>query len=273
LTILPRIITDLVAHTGDSTSARRDEAETLMLRACHMARVTCNLLGHHDLGWTAVHRELVSAQQVGSPQLIAASAWDLCGVWLHETSLEPAKDVALAALDRIEEHVADGGTHILSLWGALHLRAAIAYSRLWRKEDAESHLAEAEQIARALPADGNVFQTQFNLVNTRIHAVEVSLELGRPRDVASQSETVAVGEIGSLERQAHYWTCTAAGLAMNRKENQAVEALLRADRIAPQHVRNRPLVRNLVRDLLSSTGHSHAREVKALAGRMALDAS
>jgi integrase len=39
------------------------------------------------------------------------------------------------------------------------------------------------------------------------------------------------------------------------KEDEAVEALLRADRIAPQHVRNRPLVCNLVRDLRGSGKH------------------
>jgi len=109
------------------------------------------------------------------------------------------------------------------------------------------------------------------MVNTRIHAVEISLELGRPRDVASRAELVVIDGIGSLERQAHYWTCTAAGLSMNRKDDQAAEALLRADKIAPQHVRNRPLVRNLVRDLLGSTGHSHGREIRALATRMALE--
>ncbi|MFB9963844.1 helix-turn-helix domain-containing protein [Sinosporangium siamense] len=67
--VLPQIITDLLLITSDS-SADRDRAEALMLRACHMARVTSNLLGHHDLGWTAVQRELVAAQQVGAPDLV-----------------------------------------------------------------------------------------------------------------------------------------------------------------------------------------------------------
>jgi hypothetical protein len=42
-----------------------------------------------------------------------------------------------------------------------------------------------------------VFQTQFNRVNTRIHAVKISLELGRPRDIASRVEQVQVSEIAS----------------------------------------------------------------------------
>ncbi|SEG31270.1 Helix-turn-helix domain-containing protein [Thermomonospora echinospora] len=269
--ILPKIINDLTLHTAGLTGADRDRAEALMLRACHMARVTSNLLGHHDLGWTAVQRELVAAERVGSPELVAASAWDLCGVWLHETALDGAKSAALAALDDIDEHMGAGDPNLRALWGALHLRAAVAYSRLLDRQEAESHLSEAQRVAEELPADGNVFQTQFNRVNTRIHAVEISLELGRPREVTSRAEQVEVSEIASGERQAHYWTCRAAGMAMNRKEDKAVEALLTADRIAPQHVRNRPLVRNLVRDLRSSGRHSKGPQIRALAARMRLD--
>ncbi|WP_165495239.1 helix-turn-helix domain-containing protein [Actinomadura roseirufa] len=269
--ILPQIISDLTLHTADRNSPDRDRAEALMLRACHMGRVTANLLGHHDLGWTAVQRELVAAERVGAPELVAASAWDLCGVWLHEASLDGAKSAALAALDDIDEHVGTGSASLQALWGALHLRAAIAYSRLLHRQEAEGHLREAERVAEGLPSNGNVFQTQFNRVNTRIHALEISLELGRPRDVVTRAEQVEISDIASGERQAHYWTCRAAGMAMNRKEDKAVDALLTADRIAPQHVRNRPLVRNLVRDLRSSGRHSKGPEVRALAARMRLD--
>ncbi|MEV0614823.1 helix-turn-helix transcriptional regulator [Nonomuraea sp. NPDC050404] len=266
--VLPGILTDLIAITGDS-SADRDRAEALMLRACHMARVSSNLLGHHDLGWTAVQRELVAAQQVGAPDLVAAASWDLCGVWLHEAQNDPAKDAALSALNRIEPHVGESDT-VKAMWGALHLRAAVAYSRLWDQREAEGHLEEARRVAGALPRDGNAFQTQFNQVNTTIHAVEVSMELGRPREVITRADQVEIAQIASSERQAHYWTCTAAGYHMNRKDNQAADALLRADRIAPQHVRNRPLVRNIVRDLRDSGNLHRQREILNLAKVMRL---
>lgn len=89
--------------------------------------------------------------------------------------------------------------------------------------------------------------------------------------MASRVGQVEVAEIASRERQAHYWTCRAAGMAMNRKEDKAVDARLIADRIAPQHVRNRPLARNLVRDLRSSGRHSKGPQVRALAVRMGLN--
>ncbi|MEU9015855.1 helix-turn-helix transcriptional regulator [Streptomyces sp. NPDC048479] len=268
--VLPQILRDLIVLCDalDGDDARR--AEALMLRSSHMARVSSNLLGHHDLGWSAVQRELVAAERADSPVLQAAARWDLCGVWLHEGELTAARDMAVRALDDLEPHMATAGGSVQSLWGAMHLRAAVAWSRLWDRSEAESHLTEARRVAADLPDDGNVFQTQFNAVNTEIHSVEISLELGHPRDVVSRAELVDVMHIASGERQSHFWVCTAAGQMMNGKVGPAAEAILRADAIAPQHVRNRPIARNLVDDLRSSDRHSRAEEVRRLAGRMKL---
>ena len=235
-----------------------------------MARVSSNLLGHHDLGWSAVQRELVAAERAESPTLKAAARWDLCGVWLHEGELGSARDMALRALDDLEPHLGSAGHEVRSLWGAMHLRAAVAWSRLWDRTEAESHLAEARQVAAGLPAEGNVFQTQFNAVNAEIHSVEVSLELGHPRDVLSKAQLVDVARIASGERQSHFWVVTAAGQMMNGKFDLAAKAVLTADAIAPQHVRNRPIARNLVDDLRSTDRHSQAESIRRLAGQMKL---
>jgi transcriptional regulator with XRE-family HTH domain len=268
--VLPQILRDLIVLCDAAEGDDARKAEALMLRSSHMARVSSNLLGHHDLGWSAVQRELVAAERAESPILQAAARWDLCGVWLHEGELGAARDMAVRALDDLEPHMASAGVPVRSLWGAMHLRAAVAWSRLWDRTEAESHLVEARRVANDLPTDGNVFQTQFNAVNAEIHSVEVSLELGHPRDVVSRSELVDVVHIASGERQSHFWVCTAAGQMMNGKVGPAADAILRADAIAPQHVRNRPIARNLVDDLRSSDRHSRAEEVRRLAGRMKL---
>ncbi|MFI6663236.1 multiprotein-bridging factor 1 family protein [Streptomyces sp. NPDC050523] len=268
--VLPQILRDLVVLCDVSEGEDVLRAEALMLRASHMARVSSNLLGHHDLGWSAVQRELVAAERAESPVLQAAARWDLCGVWLHEGALGAARDMARKALDDLEPHLATDDLTVRALWGAMHLRAAVAWSRLWDRSEAESHLNEARQAAAGVSEDGNTFQTQFNAVNTEIHSVEVSLELGHPRDVLSRAELVNVARIASGERQSHFWVCTAAGQMMNRKPGLAADAILKADAIAPQHVRNRPLARNLVDDLRSTDKHSHSAEIRRLATSMKL---
>lgn len=268
--VLPQILRDLVVLCDVAEGEDVPRAEALMLRSSHMARVSSNLLGHHDLGWSAVQRELVAAERAESPLLRAAARWDLCGVWLHEGELGAARDMARRALDDLEPHIAAGNQSVRALWGAMHLRAAVAWSRLWDRVEAQSHLDEARQVAAALPDDGNVFQTQFNAVNTQIHSVEVSLELGRPRDVSSRAELVDIMRIASGERQSHFWVCTAAGHMMNGKPGPAADAILQADSIAPQHVRNRPIARNLVDDLRSTDRHARTEEIRRLARHMKL---
>ncbi|MER6130749.1 helix-turn-helix transcriptional regulator [Streptomyces sp. NPDC001815] len=268
--VLPQTLRDLVVLCDVAEGEDVPRAESLMLRASHMARVSSNLLGHHDLGWNAVQRELVAAERADSPVLLAAARWDLCGVWLHAGELGAARDMARKALDDLEPHVSEANPTVRSLWGAMHLRAAVAWSRLWDRSEAESHLAEARQAAVGLPHDGNAFQTQFNAVNTEIHSVEVSLELGHPRDVLSRAELVNIAGIPSGERQSHFWVCTAAGQMMNGKPAQAADAILRADGVAPQHVRNRPIARNLVDDLRSTDRHSRSEEIRRLATSMKL---
>ncbi|MER6222520.1 helix-turn-helix transcriptional regulator [Streptomyces sp900105755] len=268
--VLPQILRDLIVLCDVAGGDDVPRAEGLMLRASHMARVSSNLLGHHDLGWSAVQRELVAAERAESPVLQAAARWDLCGVWLHEGELGAARDMARKALDDLEPHLANSDQVIRALWGAMHLRAAVAWSRLWDRSEAEMHLDEARQAASGLPADGNVFQTQFNAVNASIHSVEVSLELGHPRDVLSRADLVDIAHIASGERQSHFWVCAAVGQMMNGKAEPAADAILRADAIAPQHVRNRPIARNLVDDLRSTDRHSRSADIRRLATSMKL---
>lgn len=247
--LLPDLVEDLLAVARSSDGVQRDDVDELMLRACHIARVTSNLLGHHDLAWLAVQLQLAAAQRSGSPALVAAAAWDLCGVWLHAGALADAKAVATAAIDELDAVAGGDDEALLALYGAMHLRAAVAYSRLWSTPDARTHLRAAREVATRVTVP-NVFQTMFGQVNVGIHATEVELELGHPADVLREAESVNAAEIESAERQAHFWVVRAVGYAMNRRDDDALRSLTVADGIAAQHVRNRPAARQLVRELL-----------------------
>lgn len=264
--VLPDLIEDLLVASRIADDGQRDEIDELTLRACHIARVTSNLLGHHDLAWIAVQLQLGAAQRSGSPALLAAAAWDLCGVWLHAGSLPDATAVATTAIDDLDDVAGGDDETLLALYGALHLRAAVAFSRSFRTPAAREHIAAAREIAERVSLP-NAFQTMFGTVNVGIHATEVELELGRPADVLREAAAVDPAQIDSAERQAHYWVVRAVGYAMNRKDDEALKALAMADRTAPQHVRNRPMARELVRDLLERE-RSRSDHLRTLAARM-----
>ncbi|MDQ1307962.1 MAG: hypothetical protein QG671_3796 [Actinomycetota bacterium] len=242
----------------------RDAVASLMVRACYIARVMANLTGHHDLAWNALERELASAEMFGAP-VEKAAAWDLCGAWLHAGALEEARNAAVTGLDQLDAYRGAGNPELDSLWGALHLRAAVAYSRLWSTKDARAHV---EQARRVVPVMGNVWQTQFNRPNLAIHEVEIAVELGRPADVVTAAARVPVAEIDSGERLSHFWVCHARGLGMNGQNADSLAALLEAERVADPHVINRPMARELVSDLLTCARRGISPDLRRMAGLM-----
>jgi transcriptional regulator with XRE-family HTH domain len=265
--IMPALVDDVSAALRAAEGPTHDELAALFVRVCHIARVTSDLTGHHDLAWTAVEVEVRTAETLGAPAPFAAATWDLCGVWLHAggDALRSAKAAALEGLDRLDPHVGRDAT-LTALWGAMHLRAAVASSRLWAEADVRSHLAEAARVA---PATGNPWQTQFNAPNVALHALETAVELGHPKDALGLADQVPVEAMGSTERRTHYWTCHARGLGMAHRDDAALEALLEAERLAPAHVHNRPMARELVTDLLHR-GRRPSPKLRHLARRMAL---
>jgi DNA-binding XRE family transcriptional regulator len=265
---LPGLIEDLLILQREGSDGDRDAVASLMVRACHIARVMANLTGHHDLAWNALERELANADAFGAPVEKAAATWDLCGAWLHAGALEEARNAALTGLDQLEGHVDTGDAELKALWGALHLRAAVAYGRLWSAHDARHHVDEARRV---VPATGNVWQTQFNAPNLAIHEVEIAVELGRPADTVAAAARVPVEAIDSGERLSHFWVCHARGLGMNGQNADSLAALLEAERVAGPHVLNRPMARELVADLLGRARRGINPDLRRMAGLMGVD--
>jgi transcriptional regulator with XRE-family HTH domain len=258
---LPMLIEDLVLlGRGDGP---QDEVASLMVRACHVARVMSNLTGHHDLAWVALERELAAATSLGAPVELAAANWDLCGAWLHAGAVTEAGAAAKSALDALDVHVGAGNDVVDQLWGALHLRAAIAAARRWDAVEARSHL---EHASRVVPPQrtANAWQTQFNGPVHAVHQVEVEVELGHPAEAVRLAETTPVGDIESAERLSHYWILTARATQMNAQTDKALHALLEAERVAGPHVLNRPMTHDLIAGLLHTT-RSASDQVRRLA--------
>jgi transcriptional regulator with XRE-family HTH domain len=267
--IMPTLVDDIAASMRAAEGGQRDELAALLVRVCHIARVTSDLTGHHDLAWTAVDLEVRTAQSLGAPAPLAAAIWDLCGVWLHSggDALRCARTAALDGIDRLEPHVGRDAT-LTAMWGAMHLRAAVASSRLLAHADVHTHLREAARVA---PASGNVWQTQFNAPNVALHALETAIELGEPKDALGLAERVPVDAMDSTERKTHYAICRARGLGMAHQDNAALDSLIHAERLAPAHVYNRPMARELVTDLLQRS-RPVSPKLRQLARRMALNA-
>jgi hypothetical protein len=132
----------------------------------------------------------------------------------------------------------------VAVQGALHMRAAVIAGRAKNADAAAVHLAEARRLAKQVP-EGVYAGTAFGPSSVRIHDVSVAVSLGGdhahralhiarewtpPIDLPAERRSGFYIELG----RAQLW----AGLA-----DGAFESLKVAKRIAPQHARDHPWVR------------------------------
>ena len=128
--------------------------------------------------------------------------------------------------------------------GALHMRAAVVAGRARQTEGATCHLDEARRLGDEVP-EGVYGGTAFGPSSVRIHEVAVAVGLGdehvhRVRDV---TRAWAPPRDMPAERHSGFYIEVARAQLWEGRVDDAYESLKAARRLAPQHTREHPWVR------------------------------
>ncbi|MBQ1116586.1 transcriptional regulator, partial [Streptomyces sp. C3-3] len=128
--------------------------------------------------------------------------------------------------------------------GALHMRAAVIAGRAGQGDAADEHLDEARLLGDRV-REGIYQGTAFGPDSVRIHEVSVAVSLGdghvgRAFDVAR--EWAPPAEMPA-ERRSGFYVELARAQLWGGMADDAFESLKVARRIAPQHTREHPWVR------------------------------
>jgi len=201
------------------------------------------------------------------PLLAAAGAWRLG--WTYQTLGRPkdAIEIVMTAAAALEPGLGAASPPHLSMWGSLHLNAAIAAAQAGERAAARDLLGEARATARRLGVDRNDFQTFFGPTNVAIYEVSIPVELG-DGGIAVERAGIDTSGVKSLERRAHHLIDVARGYGQWAKDSEAVHTLLEAEQLAPEEVHYNVMVREFVRDLLRRERRSIKRDLRGLAQRV-----
>jgi hypothetical protein len=156
--------------------------------------------------------------------------------------------------------------------GMSHLTAALAAAARGDSDLAETHLNEAGNVAELIDVDVSPWPSgimHFGRTNVGIWRVAIGTELGYGAKVAEIAAKVRPETI-TVSRQASFWSDYGRALASERStREQGLMALVRAEKLAPQQVRNDAFVRETVTSLLSSARRdAGGRELRGLAYRV-----
>ncbi|MFD0200174.1 MULTISPECIES: helix-turn-helix domain-containing protein [Saccharothrix] len=259
--LLPILIRDLLVAVHDDR--HRSAALIGLLGAYKAVAYLAHDLGVPGLPTLAVERMRVVAEELDDP------------VWLAYAAYQRSQLISGANRSRQYElavSVADmpGSRH--EVRGLAHLTAALSSAAQGHAETAQDHLAEAASLAERVEPDVSPWmQTNFGRTNVGIWRVSIGLELGDAAKVAEIAAHVRPDGV-SRSRQAAFWIDYGRGLLTERKHRErGLAALLYAEKLAPQKVRNNAFARESVADLLrQARREAGGRDLRGLAWRMGI---
>ncbi|MBB0243526.1 helix-turn-helix domain-containing protein [Streptomyces alkaliphilus] len=253
-TDLAELLTGLIPELEAAARTGGDGDERDLFRLLASAYQACGAAlahaGDPDAAWVAVDRSVVAAERARDPLLMAAGGFRLAIVFNGARRHEEAGRVAGDTADALALAVEHGDPAAVALCGALTLQRAVAAGRSNRAEEAYEHLRRAREMAVTVDGENDGHHTEFGTLNVELHEVAVAVCLGDAGRALRVAEHLDVSGL-SAERRARFQIDVATARTQRRRVVEAVTSLEAALDLAPEMVRDKPVVRRLVSDLLT----------------------
>jgi len=242
--ILPELLIDLHA-SASGTDAR--PATLMLVDATNTARGMLRALGHPAEATLAAERCRQAAERLEEPVPLAVADWARANAAAGSGSRRRSLTLATRAAAELERHL--DGDDALAMLGMLHLSSAQALLRS-HPDDAFAHLSEAASLAERT-GETKVWWMSFGPTNVGIWQVGVYVDAGDPGKAVEIASRLKPGALDSVDRQATYYVDLARALAdfEGQRDDQALRALLAAERLAPQRIRAYTAARSTARFL------------------------
>jgi transcriptional regulator with XRE-family HTH domain len=266
--LLPRVLTNAQLAVRQLDGDHQRAANRLLAETYQCVGFAMANTGQRELAWIAADRGILAAQQSDDRLMVAASSRMLVHALLAMDRDDRAEQVAVTALTTLEPGLGSAPPAQLSIYGALLQTSAVVAARRGDRARANEFLAEAATTAQRLGEDRNDFWTVFGPTNVGIHRTSVAVELGDAGAAVEQARAIDPSHLPSLERRTHHLLDLAQGYGQWRKDHEAVEVLLQAERLAPQEVHSQPAVQRLVVELLQRERRTTKPKLRQLAARV-----
>lgn len=238
--LLPDLLTELKAAAARGTRSQRRAALRLLVDAAHAAFYTLKDLGDPSSAYMAAEQVRQAGELAGDRAAAGLGAFLTAHALLPVGAHQRAQRVA----DRAADEMADATGPELEVRGMLHLTAGLALVWAGHHDDADERVAEAGRLA-SRTEDTNAYGLAFGEPNVALWRMAMAVERGEGGRAVEIGRDVPVAGL-QRGRQAAYWMDMGRGLAQAGRDGQALEALRRAENIAPQQVRTSPMVRDVV---------------------------
>jgi len=246
-----------------------------LVEALFCTQVVLKNMARRDLSREAAYIAMRVAEQYDSPVSLGQAQFSLALSFPPENAELGAK-VAERASNELQ---GVGQRDAQELYVGLHLMSALHAATALKADDAAAHLDEADDVARSLgepqpygAMSAGVSGNWFGPTNVNYWRVSVAAELGDTGTALAVADRVDFSAVPVPMRLVYYWTDMARALAAGSRDREAMQALAKAERAAPQHFRFNPMARELVMTLINrAKRRAVGEDMMALARRLGLN--
>lgn len=248
---LGAILTELHVHVVSGAPDVRRAALVALTEACIVAAGIARPLGNGELSTLAAKRATEAAELTGRPELAGLTGMTRVGALVRLGARHRAGVVLSGALAEAEGHAdpSAADTAPAEGYGMLHLTGAQLAAREGRSSDADTHLAEARQLA-GVTGERNAYRFHFGPANVTAWSLAVAVELERGPSIAEtlDASPATFAALDSADRRAGFHLDLSRAYAQcgGDRDTAALQHIDTADRIAPARIRNDPIARDLV---------------------------
>src|SRR6266545_1504308 len=264
---LPALLTAARAADRAYDGRAGERAKTLLATSYQAAAMILSKLGETDLAWMAAERGLNAAQESGNVIVVGSLLRSVTHSLLATGRPAEAVRLTLDAAEYLEPGLSKATADYLSIYGTLFLAGAMAASRNDDRGTTRTFLEEADAVASRLGHDGNHFWTAFGPTNVAIHRVSTAMELGDVQVAVDLGPRVDASALPMERRIRHAIEVARAFSTWNRRD-EALSALLDAERLSPEQVRHHYISRQLVLSWVRQERAKPSFELAGLAERM-----
>ncbi|MFD9068471.1 helix-turn-helix domain-containing protein [Streptomyces lasiicapitis] len=264
---LPLVLADALAASRAYSGHDREEAHAQLALTYQGAAMVLGKVGETELAWIAADRGLAAAQISGQSAVLGSLFRAVTHCLLATGRFAPAIQLVNDAAATMQPDLARADDEHLSVYGTLFLTGAMAAARAEDRATTQTFLREADETAQRLGADANHLWTAFGPTNVAIHCVATAGELGDLQVAADLGPRIDTSGL-PVERRVRHSLEVARALSSWNRTDDALDALLDAEQIAPEQVRHHYLSRELVIGWIRGTRGRPSQPVADLARRL-----
>jgi hypothetical protein len=264
---LPDIIGQAELANLQVSDANRLTVQRLLSDVYAIAGWTLIKADNPVAAWVAAQRAIQFAEQADDMLRCAAATRCLAEVHMRARGLHEASRTAFLAATYLDTVQVQERGVVQCLRGAALLSAAAASARRGDRREAYTALKAADVCTVDLHEERCDLGTVFGPTNVAIHQVAVAVELGDAPEAMRHVPKVNLDQMPSqlTERRARFLIDVARSYTQLRDDTAAVDALLQAEAIAPDELRNHRLTHGVLGELLPRERRSSG--LRALAAR------